>query len=138
MNWLYETDPIVLGHETGMEIHAMIQSKDGTQNVEGKGLWQLNLFASRNEDGSGDRSGLKQQILEEPTASQPLVGGTPLNLLNVRTEFDLGTVGCTDYMYLCLEFTKGRIPKPPYHMFITTGAPTLISCQLPPCQSGKK
>ncbi|XP_038058442.1 uncharacterized protein LOC119729773 [Patiria miniata] len=135
MNWLYETDPVMLGEETGMDVHAMIQSKAGTRDVQGEGLWQLNLFASRNPDGSEDRLGLKRQILDEQTASQPLEGSTPLNLLNVRTAFDLSRVGCSEYLYLCLEFARGRIPNPPFYMFTTAGTPTLISCQTQPCQS---
>ena len=120
-----------------MSIFAIIESKQGTRDVEGEGLWQLNLFASRTGDGSGDRSGLKRQILEEPAASQPLAGGIPLNLLDIKTSFDLGSVGCTDYGFICLEFQKGRIPRPQFYMFTEAGTPTLITCHQRTCQAGK-
>lgn len=103
----------------------------------------MGLYGSRTLDGLGDRYGYVPQTLSWPQQGTTLDEGVPLELMDVETDFEIGTVGCNDFGYLCVEFTGGDDPAPNY-FFRKEGATdnsrasnTLIKCKEQECLSSK-
>ncbi|XP_072021184.1 uncharacterized protein [Amphiura filiformis] len=103
--------------------------------VMGRGLWRMGIFGSTNIDGHGPKHDYKQQILGPFEQGNPLI---PPNFLqfDIDTEFDIKSVGCGKFKYVCLEFAKGARPSLDFDLVVEDGVlGPIISCQAAPCDS---
>ena len=109
-----------------------------SRDVSGTNLWELGIYGSKNPDGSGERFNYRDQILDSTQAGTPLDGDRPFFLDNIQTVFDAGSVGCTEYQYLCVDFKKGRSPSTDFTLQIgDTNDQTLTSCKQMACDSSE-
>lgn len=125
--------PEFVGDETPtITIDADVIPADDSGPVAGEDLWKMGVFGSQNPDGSGPKVGVQEQILGPDHLGESLFSGQPLSLNNITTEFDTTLVGCTDFKYMCVEFSKGESPSPNFQ-FETSEGDSLVRCQKVPC-----
>ncbi|XP_072045330.1 uncharacterized protein [Amphiura filiformis] len=96
-----------------------LKINDQGQTVEGTGLWKIGMWASANDDGSGERKGYKEQVLSEkqaaiPAVRPPFFGGFEVTFPDIEYALDGSKATCTQMAYLCAEFGKGDAPVPIY------------------------
>ena len=100
----------------------------------GNNLWRMGIFGSRYRDGHGPRMGYQKQILNATEASMPLLARKVINLMFlISVQFDVSTVGCNHYKYLCLEFAKGDNASPDFPFRSSNGKAVFIGCRTAPC-----
>ncbi len=119
-----------------MTVDADVTFNQRSKELDGRGLWKINIFGSKNNKGKGQRFDEKTQIASPDEQGYPLRPRNGLSFVQMQTAMDLATVGCTEVKYLCVEFMKGDRPKPNYEMIID-GGDSLISCQLRDCNMSK-
>lgn len=103
------------GKKTPVSIDSNILVSKLSRSISGEGLWKMTLFGSTSASGEGvDRYQPVEQILSEAQAGTSLTGGATMAINDIETMFDIGSIGCTDYEYICVEFTKGSEPVPQY------------------------
>ena len=144
LQWSLEAvEPVYPGEETSVSIDSAVTFRDGNRQLIGSGLWKQGIFGSRNRDGSGERFNYKGQVLSRPQASTTLEADSNLEITDAITDFEIGTVGCNDFGFLCMEFTGGDNPNPDF-FFRVAGATdnsreanTLVACQEQECLSSK-
>ena len=145
LDWdLTPTDTVIPGQETGVSIDSYITFEDDNREVAGTGLWRKGLFGSRNPDGSGERFNYHPQILDAPQQALILAENSGmLEVFESTTPFQIGTVGCNDFGYVCVEFTGGDDPDPLYYFRVvgsTNRYPeenTLVKCKEQECLASK-
>ena len=133
MEWSYDVGTMQYGMPTPLTIDATVQTTPDSRQLQGTGLWKMNLFGSRNADGSGQRMPERTQILDGYNAAKALPTGGPLEFDNMITNFPIEDIGCADYKHLCLEFTKGDYPDPRYSFRTTGPGDSIISCKPADC-----
>ena len=138
------TETVIPGTETGVRLNSNVMFQDGNREVSGSGLWRMGMFGSRNADGSGERFNYKRQTLDTRQGGTTLAENSDLSIPGATTEFELGSVGCNDFGYVCVEFTGGDDPIPPY-FFRTEGSTSdrpednvLVECKEQECLSGRR
>ena len=138
LNWEYAPQgPITVGREVPLSIDATAVV-ESDKNIEGRGLWSVNLFGSRSPTGDGEKVGLKEMILSRAQEDLPLISGAGLQFDAMEAEFDVGSVGCTGEVdHLCLEYGRGVEPNPIFYFFTDSGADTLITCKRIQCGAGE-
>ena len=144
LEWTLEpVEPVFPGEESSVSLDSTVTFRDGNRELVGSGLWRQGLFGSRNRDGSGERFNYKRKTLDRPQASTTLIADSPLEIQDAITDFEIGTVGCNDFNYLCLEFTGGDNPNPDYFFRVidamdnSAEANTLVKCKEQECLSSK-
>lgn len=96
------------GQPTPVDIDIEALFTPTSRSLEGDGLWRLAMFGSDNPRGSGPRIGEQTQVMDEIQASTTFTPGQPLDVDGITTNFDIGSVGCTDELtHVCVEFTRG-------------------------------
>ena len=118
-----------------MNVDAEVTFDELSRELDGSGLWKLNIFGSKNKNGKGERFDEKTQIATPDKASAPLIKGRSVRFPQMETTMDMGTIGCTEVNFLCVEFMKGDRPRPDYVMVIEDGN-SLINCKAAECNIG--
>ncbi len=122
--WTIDAEDVVPGKATPVTLDTTVTVSENSRSISGDGLWKLSIFGSRTETPDDeDRFGLVKQTLNPAQAGTELFSGRDLTINNVETMFDIGSIGCTDYEYVCLEFTKGDDPVPEYSFRVGEQAP---------------
>ena len=135
MEWSRDVGQLQYGVSTPLTISADVSATPDSPSVAGTGLWKMNLFGSRNMDGSGDRVAERTQILDGSNQAKPLAdGSTPIEFTDIGTNFPMEELGCGEANYLCLEFTKGDRPNPEYSYSTVSGADSIINCKEEDCR----
>ena len=142
LTWDYTSSNVILGQASPLVINSEVSFVDNEAIVTGSNLWKVSLFGSRTTTGLGQRIGGSSQILSSRQASTPLGARTAdgmhtLEINGISTTFDLSSIGCGDFTYLCLEFGKTSQPSPPFEFATDSGTDTVISCKLFQCANGK-
>ena len=103
----------------------------------------MGMYGSRSADGSAtDRFGYVSQALNGEGASTTLAGGSTMNIRNQEVGFDMGSIGCNEYGYVCAEFTKGDMSEPDYRFEVAgrsdlSSGDVLTSCKKQTCSARK-
>lgn len=118
-----------------MSIDATATIARDSRPLSGEGLWQLSLYGSRNEDGSGLQFNYIEQLLNVDQEGQSAGPDLPLDFPDLETRFDISSVGCGQFAYLCLELQKGRVPMPDYQFQTRTGDDRIRSCKQQECMT---
>ncbi|PIK42192.1 hypothetical protein BSL78_20957 [Apostichopus japonicus] len=131
-------DP-VYGEETAVELDVNVDFTPDSANKKGEGLWRVGMFGSESPDGDGDRYGDVYQTLNEEKATTAKKG-TELVIDDIATEFEIGTIGCTEVRYICVEFAQGDDPDPPFTMNVEssrgdTSTTSLVTCKEHECSA---
>ena len=108
-----------------------------SRQLSGSGLWRMGLYASQGNDGSGPRLNYTEQILDARAAGIPLASGSPLSISSLQTEFDIGSLGCSEFTHLCAEFAQGDSPSPGFKFEILGGGRTITECLEVECAAGR-
>nr|XP_054749905.1 uncharacterized protein LOC129255586 [Lytechinus pictus] len=111
----------IAGQATSVGLSSTVFFRENNTEISGQGLWRMGIFGSRDAGGSGERFSYVSQTLSEEQQAKTLIENTPLNLTNVETLFEIGSVGCNDFGFICVEFTGGDGPNP-YYFFRKEGA----------------
>ncbi|XP_072174093.1 uncharacterized protein [Diadema setosum] len=142
LDWnLQPTDTPVSGQATGVSLDSTVTFEQGNREVAGNGLWRMGMFGSRNPNGDGERFGYVRQTLDRRGAGTTLNADSDLSIDGVETQFELGTIGCNDFGYVCVEFTGGDDPDPLYYFKVAGAeddsreANTIIECKEQECSS---
>ncbi|XP_033114395.1 uncharacterized protein LOC117114839 isoform X2 [Anneissia japonica] len=106
---------------------SMAPASDSSTLTTGETLWSVTAFGSSRSDGFGDRSA----VVAVDTTGVGAVGVTPgsntdLSLLSV--DFDLSSISCSSFMYMCVEVSRNDAADP---LFSLEGSPTgdaLVGC----------
>lgn len=137
MTWGYTERNTVINQPSPLTIDATIFTTDSRQ-LSGSGLWRLGLYGSGNNNGTGPRLNYTEQVLDARAASTSLPSGYPLSLRSVQTEFDIGSLGCSEFTHICAEFTQGENPSPEFKFEISWGRDVITECIEVECAAGKK
>lgn len=134
---------MVLGQQSDLTIDAEVSFVDNEASVVGSNLWKLGIFGSRNLNGRGQRIGEKRQIFRANEASTPLDPRTAdglhrLNINNIRTTFDMSSIGCGAFPYLCVEFGQADRPRPTFEFATEDGTDSVVNCKLLQCENGEQ
>ena len=122
---------MVPGKATPIELDTTVFVSPKSRNIDGEGLWKLRLFGSKTEAGDDDdRFSLVEQTLSPAQAGTPLFRGGAMTINDVNTMFDIGSIGCTDYNYVCAEFTKGDDPLPEFSFRVGEEDPDPVTSPL--------
>lgn len=82
----------------------------------GEGLWQLDIWYSKDEDGDGKTTGLVTNVLSEEQGAKPVDNFNPFVFEDLETRVDLrDAVGCGKYKYICARIRKDD-PEPDYEL----------------------
>ena len=98
----------------------------------------MGIFASMNEEGTGDRFGYIPQVLNS-TQAAALISEDNLLELDVVTDFLIADVGCNSYMYTCIEFARGEQPFPMYRFRVDSAlsnSDSIVICGKQDCFRG--
>ena len=142
-NWEYKADKPIPGQQTPLKFNAELLTRSGSRDLEGEGLWRMGIYGSKSPDGSEtDRFGYVSQALNPEGASTTLDGGFPMQIRNQEVDFDLGSIGCNGYGYMCAEFSKGDAPNPDYKFEVVRRSDVasnevLTSCKKQKCSARK-
>lgn len=104
--------------------------------TSGTGLWRLGLYGSTRSDGSGPRFNYVDQVLTEVEAAIDYVG-TKIDYNDGLAMFDVAAIGCTEYVYACMEFTKGSNPNPDFYFGVIPEGDILTLCKESECLASK-
>ena len=142
IDWSYEASNVIPGQQTPFSLQASISMAADTRDLSGEGLWRLGLFGSQNPDGSGQRHDYIHQTLNQDQSNSMITSGENLDLTDISTQFDAGTIGCTDFQYICVEFAKGENAEPDISFKVAnhrsdSGGEEMISCKPAPCKASK-
>ncbi|XP_041458867.1 uncharacterized protein LOC121410685 isoform X2 [Lytechinus variegatus] len=142
MDWTLEPlETVIPGERTAVSIDNTVIFKENNPLLTGDGLWRMGLFGSRNAEGTGDRFSYVSQTLSLPQQGTTLNPNLPLEFMDAETEFEMGSVGCNEYGYVCVEFTGGDDPMPSFFFRVEDAvdsskeANTLVSCREQECLS---
>ncbi|XP_063953953.1 uncharacterized protein LOC129255585 isoform X2 [Lytechinus pictus] len=142
MDWTLEPlETVIPGERTAVSIDNAVTFKENNPLLTGDGLWRMGLFGSRNAEGTGDRFSYVSQTLSLPQQGTTLNPNLPLEFMDAETEFEMGSVGCNEYGYVCVEFTGGDDPMPSFFFRVEDAidsskeANTLVSCREQECLS---
>ncbi|XP_022081645.1 uncharacterized protein LOC110974366 [Acanthaster planci] len=97
------------------------------QNLEGTGLWKLEVGWTKEDDPNAADSLDKMDILSSEQSSTNLVNGEKLSFRATLT-YDKTQVGCgvDQYRYFCFTFGKGDSPNPDYDLSSSIGGCKLM------------
>lgn len=144
MDWTLEPlETVIPGQPTSVSIDNNVAFRAGNPTLSGMGLWRMGVFGSRNMQGSGDKFGYVAQTLSRPQQSTTLEENDALEVMDAVTDFEIGSIGCNDYGYVCVEFTGGDAPSPTYFFRVagaidsTRAANTLVKCKEQECLASK-
>ena len=139
LEWeLIEVESPVYGEETEIGLDVTISfTNDSPNKRAGEGLWRVGMFGSESPEGA--RFGEVYQTLNEEEDSTTKKG-PQLQIDGIASDFELGTIGCGDVQYVCVEFAKGDEPDPPFTMTVESGrgdssTDTLITCKEQECSA---
>lgn len=112
------------GSPVDLKLDVQIYPSDdpATEVIEGSRLWELSIYGSPTEGGSGDDRFDETFVLTECQRDKTLRPTGPLEF-KVKTKFTITGVGCPDYPYLCVRFAKGDDAEPDFLM-----SDALIGC----------
>ena len=118
---------------TPVTIDATVRTTPQSRELQGSGLWKMNLFGSRNADGSGMRQPERTQVLDSYNQARSMPVGGPVEFTDVGTSFPMEQLGCGEYKYLCMEFTQGDYPSPQYAFRTSGPGDSIVSCKTAEC-----
>lgn len=144
LDWsLTPTGTVIPGRETEVSLDSNVMFQDGNREVAGTGLWRQGIYGSRNPDGSGEKFNYKRQTFDRTQSGTTVAADSDLAVSGATTNFEIGSVGCNDFGYVCVEFSGGDNPIPAYY-FRTEGSTsrrkednTLTECKEQECLSSK-
>lgn len=138
LKWEYETpEGVTIGEPSPMVIEATAKIAKDSRPLDGDGLWQLSLFGSRYEDGTGLQFNFVEQLLDISDESTPAGPDLPLQFSDLARRYDISSIGCGQFPYLCLQLQKGRNPMPDYLFRTSLGDDRIRSCKEVDCISSK-
>lgn len=137
LTWELQASNVIAGMRNPLNITAQVNFVEGAGDVSGENLWRLGLYGSRNAQGSGEKFNYVRQTLNEFESAYPLRGAGDINFRFARAAFDLAAIGCTDYDYMCGEFTKADNPNPDFSFSVYPSGDTKITCKGWPCRAGE-
>ena len=141
LQWSYTTGGVIINQNSDLTINADVTVTPDSRGLTGSGLWKVGFWGSQNADGSGAQSDYRSQILSGAGAGTALVQGRTLELSDIETSFDIASMGCGDYSYMCLEFGQGDSPSPAFKYNVLgrgdgSGDQMLQSCVEVQCNKG--
>ncbi|XP_071496971.1 uncharacterized protein [Diadema antillarum] len=120
------------GEVPEVTVEAFLFANETSESVAGSNLWRMGVFGSTNVDGTGPKFGYIPQILDEAGSGQTLVAGLPLPIQG-RFPFEITALGCNEFGYMCVEFTRGENPEPYFPFQTNSGKDVFTSCRVAPC-----
>ena len=110
-----DTSSVAPGVKIPIKIGAQVVFSEPYTLVNGTGLWRLDMYGSKNADGSGEQFQRVNQTLYQSLQDQPSV--SLMSLQDAHGEIDFYAIRC-QYGYLCFDFMKGDNPSPDF-TFVT-------------------
>lgn len=99
------------------------------------------MFGSKNKDGAGEKFNYVPQTLNAVEASYNTFRGRDLQISRGHADFDIAAVGCNEFSYVCMEFTKGPAPTPDFTMNVVldriTDEEVKVACKGTRCMASK-
>ncbi|PIK42696.1 5 alpha fibrillar collagen [Apostichopus japonicus] len=141
MNWTLTEDDPVPGQKSLVNLDIETNFQNRSRAVFGDDLWQVRLFASNLSAGDGERIGETNRVLSYYQAGQIIEQPESTILFEgADVYFDIGSVGCKDYVYVCVEFRKGEDPSTNFTMIVVendelTTKTSLHSCKERVCSA---
>lgn len=93
-----------------------VDKRKTSRLVRGENLWKLSGWVSANEDGSGEKYSLAENLFSETDAakeySKPAYPPWVWSKLKFNGIFKGGT--CEEYNYFCVEFNQADEPRSTY------------------------
>ena len=141
VEWIYQgldDNTFNVGIENELHITVTVHFTDTSADAMGCNLWRIGLFGSKNYDGSGEKLNYNSQILNDAEASKSLLdAAVPLQFRDARAMFDILALGCGQFTYDCMEFTKNEAANPDFSFSVLPLGDTITSCRHNFCRRGK-
>lgn len=130
----WSMQPIIIRNDARSLLRLRITApiSNTSDTINGRGLWKVALFGSVDSLGSEPRFDYHHQILRQEDQNEVALPGRNLSF-NSIIDFDLMGVGCSQYKYLCIDFSKGESPVPDFYLPLSGGASSIKSCQRARC-----
>lgn len=100
--------------------------------TSGTNLWRLGLYGSTQSDGSGPQFNYVSQVLNDEESSYDFQG-RDIQFNEGLAMFDVAAIGCTEYIYACMEFTKGPNANPDFAFSVIPSGDVITLCKQSPC-----
>ena len=138
VSWGVQLVSIRRNAPSDVSVSASMYTMPGSDVINGRGLWRIGLFGSPSANGSsGDRFNYVRQLLSPSESSQNAGPSTKLTFPSLITQFDVLSLGCTEFKYLCIEIAKGDNPQPDF-VFHNDAQKPIILCRKVSCQGQGK
>ena len=123
------------GEPDDVTLDITVGTSENSRNLDaGQNLWRVGMYGSQNEQGTGEKRGFVTQVLDPSNAGKALVGGSDLAFNAIEAGFPMDQLGCTDFKFLCLEFTKGYGANPDYKFEVEGGGDRIVKCKPEECR----
>ena len=112
-----------------------VGTSENSRNLDdGENLWRVGMYGSQNDQGTGEKRGYVSQVLDPFNSGKSLEGGMPLEFNAIEADFPMDQLGCTDFKFLCLEFTKGYGANPDFKFEVEGGGDRIVKCKPEECR----
>lgn len=136
LSWMYSADNVIAGIENPIFISGEVTFTDESSPVSGENLWTLGVYGSKFEDGSGERFNYVDQVLNDIESSLDLTSQT-LTFNNGAAMFDVAAIGCTEFIYGCMIFSKNPNASVDFPFSVLPSGDAITVCKESPCLASK-
>lgn len=96
------------------------------------------MYGSKDPNGLGEQFQYHEQVLTAAEVSKPLTGET-IDFSLGEANFDIAAIGCTDFDYVCMDFTKNDAASPTFSFSsLADDNDVKTVCEKSPCRASKE
>ena len=135
--WEYNAKSVIAGMRNPLNISATATFTSTSRPVSGTNLWRLAMYGAKNGEGTGERFQYHEQVITAAEVSKPLTGDT-LEFNLARANFDVAHIGCAEFEWVCMDFTKNDAASPDFKFESLNDDDDIITlCENSPCRASK-
>ena len=113
-----------------------VDSQD-TTSINGKKLWQLSVWTSRDKRGEAAKVGFVEQAFSTAQENTPLLKRSPFRFRYINYPMDLTGERCSDVKFICVRLAQGEKPNPDFFFSAEPDDEVLKECIEAPACHGK-
>lgn len=135
--WEYKAKSVIAGMRNPLNITATATFTSTSRSVSGTNLWRLAFYGAQNAQGTGKRFQYHEQVITAAEVSKPLTSDT-LEFNLARASFDVAHIGCGEFDWVCMDFTKNDAASPDFQFESLNDDDDIITlCEESECRASK-
>ncbi|PIK54995.1 hypothetical protein BSL78_08042 [Apostichopus japonicus] len=139
VRWNIIVDNFRFNEPSDMSLNISVDVQENSEEIiGGTNLWRIGIYGSRDPAGDDDEKiGFIPQILDKSDAlhSPDIIPGRTLVFPLITTQFDLSSIGCGDYRYLCVAIAKSADSVPNFEISNNKNKRKVVTCRQIQCIS---